>query len=759
MVKKKRGRPKKSEQQLQPTVLSSIDAPITSMKFNKDEVMEWGDRQIRTMIDDRQEWREKRRLYIGEFDNLIREYKSSREAIWEGMADFHVPLTMWMVKQTHARLMQAMIGDGYGFKSDPQEGMDLKTVERVDQLMQYAIRSYLNNWKGIYLTMHDWVWDIVKEGWGVMKRGWNINQEKVVLTEEDLDRLNSSRTPEDILTTASQIIETFNGPTVETIDHEAILFPGKMKDSMDLNEPHMVPVLIEMTESDIRKRVELGLWDRDCAERIIKGGSTKGGSTNEEYDDAQRVKHAAQGTRAPIDSQTQEPIFHIYECYAKYDVDNDGFDENFVYWYSLQSREIPRWTTIDRVSPKSLKRPLYKADFIRRPRRSYAIGLAELLYTSNKETDAMHNQRIDFGTISSIPFFFYKPSAGMKKEKLTIEPGMGIPLQDPQRDINFPRWGGNVMFTRQEEAQLISYAERLAALPPMTAGQVSSPAGATMHATGFAGLLSQVGIDFDIPLNNIKEAYSMYLKHLHNDLQVRMPNGMKFRVMGSGGQYLLDDQNMIRENTTDRLLIQKDFDFKLVATSKALNRAVDAQDALATFQSLLNPILIQSGIVQPQNIYEAADDLLRKRGLLDVERLITKPQDTDRPLSLLNEIVMITQGEVPKVVMNDDHQSKIEGLTNHKNSEAFLVNLQKGIVASNSDELFDQTIKKHQDMLQAIQAQAPAQNQSGLQVSPTLGARLSGEINQQTGRSLASEAINNASQQVDQPFSTPVVEE
>lgn len=747
-VKRGRGRPKKTEEAMDPRELHALDEPIAGLKFDIEELEDWIDTNIKGMTTDREEWAEKRKKYMPEFENMLRDNRS--DGPWEGSADFHVPMTMWMMKQFHARVFSAMFGDGYGFTTIAQEKMDIERAMEVDRTMRWAINSYANEWEGIRLTLDDWIWDVIKEGWGFVKCGWDIKKQKIALTQEELNAFNARPNVEKVLETMMQIVTRWEGPRIVTIDHENILFPGKAKNSSDVNEFPIIAEYMEFSKEDIMARSNEGLWLRKPCDLLIASGDSSNVSTgNTQIDDAQRLKDAAQRVRTrQSDAPTLRNAFGIYEVNCRVDVDHDSIEEDLVCWYAPSIRKIVRVTTLDRMNV-SMKRNLHKVDFIRRPRRTFGIGMPELLYSTNKEIDAMHNQRIDFGTLASIPTFFFRPLSGLKGERIRLTPGEGIPMNNPQTDVFIPQFNTNVTFTRQEEGMLVGYAERMAALPAITSGQSPSPAGPASTATGMTTLLSQTGFDFDVILSRFKVGYEGLLKNIHSLMTVRMPDGMKFRVFGAGNSEVLDADGLpIYMEGMTRQRLYGDFDFKIRANDRALNREVEKQDALVLANILFNPILLQSGIVQPSNLYHITQNILSKRGEIEIDKFITKPENVEAPLSIVNEIVILMQGQMPRIIMNDNHEEKIQKLNEYYNSDQFANDIKTGVVEYSVAELFKRAIGQHQKMMGSINAQANQSNVTGQQVGTTLGSRMTGEINQQSGRSLAAEdiiAADNAS--------------
>lgn len=711
------------------------------LNFDIEELEEWTESMVDGMMADREAWHGRRKKYMPEFENLLRDNRI--DGPWENSADFHVPMTMWMMKQMHARIYAALFGDGYGFVTVPQEKMDVARAKEVDQTMRWAITSYANEWEGIGLVMDDWIWDVCKEGWGVLKLAWDKRYQKMALTPDELEQFNKNASIEQVLNGMIQLVKTWDGPRIITLDHESVLFPGRARNSSDLNEPPLVAHLMEFSNEDIKARVQDGLWLRKPSEQILKGKQNNTTTGNRQVDDARRLQDAAQGVQS-MGTQTPTMVNPVYECFARVDIDHDAIEEDLVYYWSPITKKITRITTLDRVNV-SMKRPLHKVDFIRRPRRTYGIGMPELLYSMNKEADAMHNQRVDFGTLASIPTFFFRPLSGMKGEKIRLRPGEGIPIANPHQDVFIPNFNNNVQFTRAEEQMVVGYAERVAALPAITGGQSPTPAGPSSTATGMTTLIAQTGFDFDVVLNRFKCGYENVIKNLHSLMMVRMPAGYSFRVLGAGNTQILDDAGMpVVNSTMTRQKLYGSFDFKIRANDRALNREVMKQDALVLGNVLMNPILIQAGIIQPDNLYNIANNILSSRGELDGDLFITNPQAAEKPLSVLNEIVMLTQGQMPRIILSDDHQAKIAALEMFMQSPQFANDVGQGIVPQNAPENFRKAIAKHEQLNAAVMAQANQANVTGQQVGTSLGARMSGDINQQTGRSVAANQVVQA---------------
>jgi hypothetical protein len=102
-------------------------------------------------------------------------------------------------------------------------------------------------------------------------------------------------------------------------------------------------------------------------------------------------------------------------------------------------------------------------------------------------------------------------------------------------------------------------------------------------------------------------------------MQEKLPPGFQFRVLG-------DDGSQYWETVRGREEIAGMFDFELEPNSANSNRQVQQEVAQNTFATIMNPLLIQMGVVTPGNIYNAAKNMFQALGVKDFSKYITKPQ-------------------------------------------------------------------------------------------------------------------------------------
>lgn len=722
---------------------------LPDIQVDKEELAMWLLDQRLKMESDRQEWLHRHRKYLSQWDDFV---TSNREGPWKGSSNFHLPLTMQMVKALQARMRQAMLAVRPWWMIMPLEKLDRERVKKIDVVMRWAMNNYVNEFKGIESLVDDWTMDFVTVGWGVVKRRWSVKQRKAIVFEEVMDsvaELANAKENDDIEVVGKEVeklITYFDGPMIETVAHEDIFFPGAMNDVSDLNEPVCICEDFRLDKSELKLRAETGLYDKDAVERVIEKGMSRG-PKNKDADEVKRTQDRYQGVKT-VDADAGVDEAHMSQFSFRYDVDNDGIAEEMVASVDLTTNEIVRLTYLDRIT-KTGKRGYHKADLIRRPRRSYSLGLVELLYPLNKEMDAMHNMRVDFGTLTNVPFFFFRSTSDLDRNSFNIEPGKGIPVDDPQNDVVIPKFGNSTAWGQQEEQSLSQWAEKLTSLTSLNLGLPTQTVGSSRTASGTSMLLNESNLNVDVMLSRFKIAYSDMLKGLLADLQERLPDDVQVRVLGATGDQEFDSEGMPKMLEPTRQDIAGRVDFLMMANSQNSNRELEKQNAMLQVQMLLNPVLLNTGIVGPGEIYNNFKNLLEKHGAQAIDELLKKPENVMTPLSTRDEIAAITQGMVPVIVMNDpNHQKKINTIQAFVRTDEFKEGLQKGVNHPNSLNAANSAIEIHQQHLTAISSQMGPQNSTGIQVSPSLGARQSGVVGG-SGQPVSTEAAQAQGGQVE----------
>lgn len=611
---------------------------------------------------------------------------------FEGAHNVHIPATFASIKAMHSRLFQAVMGIKPAFSLKPRTKVPETFKEDKEELLNWVIESYANRGDGWEQVVDQDIWMFVGDGTSITKQYWLKDVRKFTDVEEELRRpiqLDAEGYPIMDEKEIEKEEVLFDCPIIENVKLEDLYIIGRK--ATDTDDADMVCHSQQYTKSDLIKMAKLGFFFEDQVQEVIKiEPNINNPSPNRLNTAAKQLDDFTTGLNK-LGSQAGAKMYNIYETYLRYDIDNDGIDEEIVAWVEDTSKRILRITYLERVGPGS-KRPFVVKKFI--PQTGpYGKGLGEILYGLNNELDYIHNQRLDYGTLQNLPFFFYRAASGLNPISLKLGPGMGVPVDDPSGDVNFPRLNGGTAYGFQEEAQVTRYSENASGITQFSLGNMQSQ-GATRTATGTAALVNELNANIDIHIKRYQRGYRKNLVILDLQLQDLLPLGTIIRVIGIDGQD-------IYKRFENREAIRWQADFELTANSINSNKAIERETAQMLLQQLANPIALQTGIATQINLYAAYKNLLQKFEIRDIDAYITKPADApESPFSAKDELNMIVVGVEPPLLVKDRHEEKLAFFDEFEQSEDFSW-LTEGHIP-----LYQKVKGYHQQMAAAIASQS-----------------------------------------------------
>jgi hypothetical protein len=691
--------------------LKDVDAPkrdqivdkladkLRDMEFPKKVVQAWNQANI-----ERQEQLERQETYLQDWDEFL---INDASGPWDGSSNLHLPTSFIVAKTYHARFMQALMGIEPPFNMRARREDSVDRVPMVSDTMAYSLKDWGNYYDGVYDAVDEWIWNWVTTGNGFLKLRWDKKFERFLDVQlVPKPRVQVSVDPETGAESHNQVTELveeevkvtktiFDGPVMETRPLERIVLIG----SGDPQRADMAIDECELSASEMWTMADQKIFDKDSVEKVIKSGQDPLEGRAHNKIEQQRAQNAGQSM---LDTETDLDRYQILETYAAVDVDGSGINTEIVAWIHPKTNELLRATYLRRVN-KAGERPIFHSEFYRRPGQKHAIGLLEILHPLSREMDAIHNMRIDNGILSNMPIGFYKASSSLNPEKIAMQPGMLIPLDDPQRDVYFPNMGNKVSFGFQEEAALQTLVERLTGVNDMMTGVMSGSQGAARTATGARGLMAESSSNLDVHLKRLQRTWRRALRYWLHMLQQRVPAGLSFQITGDDGKgywrYIRGQEDLCG-----------DFDIELDAQSANSNQAIQQENAQVIMQMHQNPIYLQTGVVGLGNLYEGAKNFLKSRGIKDFARYITKPPEYTYLPTPEEEANRILRGQQVPILPNSDHAGFIAYF-----EEIFQTDEILGQFNQDQAMALYQQYQEHQKALAAIQA-AQAQQANSAQM-------------------------------------------
>lgn len=652
--------------------------------------------------DDRTAWLDRQAEYLTAYDEFI---DVPQAGVFDSSSNLHVPITLWVLKSYHARFLQTLFNPEPSLSLKARKAAHAEVAQDLEDFVKYALTEWANNRQGIEEACDQWVWSWVASGIGYIKGRWDCKYHKyedVIETQvPGPDRYitdsqgNEVAIPMLIIKeeVATKIEKTFEGPVLEFLPIEDVAVIGQ--DITDVTGADAVIHRQFLTASDLWTLVERKIFNKEAVEEVIEAGGDSESTSHGSIVKHQRQIHSGESS---LDKNYDHERYEILEAYLSIDVDGTGINSEVIVWVHNRTKKLLRATYLHRMN-KSGERPITAISFHKRSgtNKHMPIGLVEMLYPIQKEIDAIHNMRIDFGLISTVPFGFYRASSSLNPKELKLSPGALYPLDNPQTDVYFPQLGNRTSFGFQEEQALFTMVERLTGISDINLGAISGKQGVTRTATGVQATLSESNTNLNTPLKRLNRGWKKVLEYFVHMLQQRTPKGLEYRVLGDNG-YTLYKKIMNPE------LLAGDFDIEVSPTTEASNKNIQINNATQILQLIQNPLLIQTGIVSPTNIYEGVKNYLKIIGVKDYSKFINSALEGQITLTPGEEVGRVLSGQNPPILPASDHSGVMALIQEIMNDDEKM-----GQLSPQQAAMLQAHSQKHASMAQAIQAQQAQQ--------------------------------------------------
>lgn len=446
----------------------------------------------------------------------------------------------------------------------------------------------------------------------------------------------------------------FEGPCVQPKSEEDILYPSRA-DNLQAPSPsnpggaHHV-FLVDYPQQDEIKRLVRSkyydLVDKEQEDLIEHYHSRQRGSAGDNVEQHKVQKDLLAGQTFG-NSDTASTTFTRLICFARWDVDDDGLEENVVFWILREPKIVLRARLMQEIFPSpSGQRPLMSEQFIPVPGQIRGIGLLELLEEIQNAMKILVDQTIDKNTLVNTPWFLFRASAGVRPEVIRMAPGEGYPVADPTRDMAFPQIpNADQTMSLNLLAIFNQWAERQAVIGELQFGRVPQGKASALRTTsGMMSVLQQGAARPERIIRRFFMGLSQIYSQMHQLNSVYLKPKKQYRVLGmstpgADPYRTLDDPSKIKG----------DFTFEFKANSLNTNKAVKGQILQQLGAVTFNPLTMGMGLVTKENFYNWLHDLYQESGQ-DTNRYVTPPS----PQSALPKITaeqamgLIMQGIIPE---------------------------------------------------------------------------------------------------------------
>lgn len=520
----------------------------------------------------------------------------------------------------------------------------------------------------------------------------------------------------------------FDGPAMQPKMEEDVVYPSRAE---NLQPPspsnpagaHHVCLVDYPSKDELKRLYKSKYYDLMTAEQAARldeeEASVRNGPSSGDDPEQHKIQRDALAGQTFGTSDTAAQTYTRLLCFARWDVDGDGLDENVVFWILKEHQILLRARLMQEIFPsREGRRPLMSEQFIPVPGQIRGIGLLELLEHIQDSMKILVDQTIDKNALVNTPWFTFRASSGVRPEIIHMAPGEGYPLADPTRDINFP-----VIPTADQTLSLNllaifnQWAERQAVIGELQFGRVPQGKASALRTTqGMMSVLQQGAARPERIIRRFFMGLAEIYTQLHELNTIYLKPKKQYRILGmatpgADPYRTLDDPSKIKGR------FQFEFKANSLNTSKAVKGQILQQLGAMTF----NPMTMQMGLVTPDNYYNWLKDIYAESGQ-DPNRYLNPPTPESAIPKITAEkaIGLLLNGVIPEQLPSEGPQMHLHRL------QQLLQQLQQ------QGQLDDAFMVLYQTYIHKVQA-AMVQAQQLAQASGQFAAMLSGQGGGQSG--------------------------
>lgn len=359
-------------------------------------------------------------------------------------------------------------------------------------------------------------------------------------------------------------------------------------------------------------------------------------------------------------AKTSAKVFTRLTYFGRWDIDDDGFEEEIVARVLLESKQLCRLRHLqDEYPTPTPRRPFAEATFLPVPGQFYGISLIELLEHTHDLSKVILDQMIDKHSISNSPWGLYRSASGMRPEVVRMSPGELYPVSNPQTDVVFPQLPqGDQSVAMNILALLQQWAEKSSMQGALQFGAVpQGKSSALRTSSNMANVLQQGDARPERILRRFFLGLSEIYQQMHELNQAFLPPKKQYRVTGVVPEGA--DPYKTVEHVRD---ISGRFQFDFKANSLNTNKAAQAQILTQLSQLLVNGMTFQMGLMDKEKFYNLLSDITKANGQ-DPNRYIIQPPDANVPkITAADAMGQMAQGILPQGIPSEGPQQHLQTL-------------------------------------------------------------------------------------------------
>ena len=324
--------------------------------------------------------------------------KNPKDSPWQGSSDVGIPIDAFTIEGLLPRFLKVCYGAkpvvwirGTGESDIPNA-----------PIVQEAINYQLNRLIKIYRRMKLIFKTVIIEGDGFAKCVWEKRTRPFLKIVRNLQHpLTGEFLIDPEAGKPIEVKEDFKPQPIDELGSIPIIIKNERQEEKTIYEGptiygRTVKELIIPKNAD-SPEIEDWDWICDTYDKTFDWLARREGDIKEGKFNISKIREELLENAPDHNKAMREPI-KIYEWYGKYDIDEDGKDEEIVAFVSPKYKWLLGWM----LSPFSV-RPFFHYQIIPMEGKPFGKGVPEFLIGMRDMVDAVFNQMIDRGSIDNNP--------------------------------------------------------------------------------------------------------------------------------------------------------------------------------------------------------------------------------------------------------------------------------------------------------------------------------------------------------------------
>jgi chaperonin GroES len=581
-------------------------------------------------IGSRANWEKRQTNFI----RLFTGYREDKTWPWNKSANISIPLLSSAAMQFHARAFEALVPAKGVVKVINTDGKALDQSKRVEKHMNYQLSLEIPDWQA---SMDECLLMLPLAGTAYKKTYYDVDSKQV----------------ESRIMTTTEIVTPYlckKFKDCPRITHTVYLSPGQIK-ARGISGTFINVDKISYKTSEAKGN---GQAPSQPGGMVIPGMDQDTDSIAAEYQ--AKVDHN-DGIEPAAIAEKDAPRL-ILETHRKMDLDEDGFEEDYVFTVDKETETVLRIVSRNYMDPVTNRKRTYdyftRYVFIPNPDSHYGLGFGHLLERLNDAADTAVNQLLDAGLLANIgPFSgFISQRSGLKKGDVKFKMGeFKVVTANAQKikDAIFPlNFGQPSPVLLQLLGALWNYGEKVSTVTEAMTGQLppsDTPASALMAV-----------------LEQGLKVFSAIHKRLHGALRSELQKIFTLNRMFLDEKVYAVVQDSATREYKSLELGRADYENRIdvipVSDPAIMSKTERLTLAQQSYEMVMNNPLTQN---DPEIIWEVTVQYLEALGQHNLAGMVKKPEPQEPPdLPPVEEEAAFLKEVYVQPLPQQDHMTHLE---------------------------------------------------------------------------------------------------